>query len=94
MKLHESAAVGLPAVATELLADQLGWQNGVELLTATHAQDFADACVRLYRDPALWSELRENGIEAVRRDCSAEVFQNTIRAVLDGLRPAHVAARM
>ena len=33
-KVHEAAAKGLPSVTTALLAKQLGWQDGKELLIA------------------------------------------------------------
>ncbi len=40
-KVHEAAAFGLPVVATELVRDQLGWQNGEDLLAAP-ASDAAE----------------------------------------------------
>ena len=48
----EAAAYGLPVVGTDLLAEQLGWESGRELLTAPpgDATAFADACVTAYRD--------------------------------------------
>ncbi len=92
MKLHESASVGLPAVATGLLADQLGWTNGVELLSADTAEDFAAACMRLYRDDALWSQLRGAGLAAIERDCAPETFGATIQAVLCDIA-ADISAR-
>src|SRR5262249_2026178 len=46
-KLHEAAARGVPIVATELLATQIGWSDGVELLSAGSAEDFARQAARL-----------------------------------------------
>lgn len=80
-KLHEAAARGLPAVATPLLAGQLGWRDGVELLTAEDADAFAAQCVRLHRDGALWRALRGRALEAVAADCSERAFREALEAL-------------
>ncbi len=86
MKVHEAASVGLPVVATDLLTRQLGWTHGQDLLSASSAADFAACCVDLYRDDVLWSKLRRNGIDAIRRDCSPDAFAETLhKALLDSL---------
>ena len=41
-KLHEAASFGLPAVTTSLLAGQLGWTDGKDILAADPA-DAADS---------------------------------------------------
>src|SRR5437763_14014694 len=43
-KVHHAAAHGLPVVCTTLLAEQLGWRSGDELLAADDAAGFAAAC--------------------------------------------------
>ncbi|MCZ6852345.1 MAG: glycosyltransferase, partial [Gammaproteobacteria bacterium] len=77
-KVHEAAAYGIPTVATSLLADQLGWQDGNELLVADSPHEFAAQCKRLYEDNELWHHIRNNGLKAVIRDCSTEVFQTRL----------------
>ncbi|MBR0679527.1 glycosyltransferase [Roseomonas eburnea] len=83
MKVHEAASVGIPVVATNLLAGQLGWSNEAQLLAADSPEEFAAACERLWRDDALWIRLREAGLAAVAEDCSPERFRATL---LDALR--------
>jgi GT2 family glycosyltransferase len=81
-KVHEAAARGVPVVATPLLADQLGWRDGVELLTAETACGFAESCVQLYNDPGLWGHLRANALTRLERDCSPARFLDSLRSIL------------
>lgn len=80
-KVHAAAAGGMPVVATSLLAKQLGWQNESELLTADDADAFVHACLRLYREPALWQSVRDQALTAIQRDCSPESFQARVEAI-------------
>lgn len=81
-KVHEAAAVGLPVVATSLLAAQLGWRAGEELSVADDAAGFAAAVARLYEDDALWQRQREAALAAVARDCDPARFRKTIDEAL------------
>ncbi|MCC5866645.1 MAG: glycosyltransferase [Wenzhouxiangella sp.] len=87
-KLHDAAARGLPAVATSLLAEQLGWQAGKELLVADTAADFADACLALYRDALRWQSIREAALFAVERDGSPASFDASVAGLFGSGRPA------
>lgn len=78
-KVHEAAANGVPAVATELLCRQLEWLKGTEILAAGDEVEFANQCIRLYRDEELWKRIREGGFEAVTRDCAPDRFRKSIR---------------
>ena len=84
-KVHHAAAHGLPVVATSLLAGQLGWQSGRELLTADDADGFAEACGRLYCDPELWQRLRSAALDRVAQDCSQAHFDSALAAALDAV---------
>jgi len=86
MKVHEAAAVGLPVVATSLLASQLGWRDGCELLVADDPETFACACFRLYSDQKIWSTLRANALERITHDCSPSMFSARVASVLAGCR--------
>ncbi|XTI71617.1 glycosyltransferase [Acidithiobacillus sp. AC3] len=83
MKAHDAAAAGVPFVTSELIASQLGWEHGKELLQAPlDAEAFAASCVRLYQDEALWNMLRNNALQAVIRDTDAGEFRSTIEIAL------------
>lgn len=84
-KVHHAAAHGLPVVATSLLAGQLGWQSGRELLAADDAATFAEACARLYSDPGLWQRLRSAALDRVAQDCSQSGFDAALAAALDAV---------
>jgi glycosyltransferase involved in cell wall biosynthesis len=81
-KIHESTARGLPVVATELVAMQLGWKDNVELLTGSDAASFAKKCIELYRNKELWMKLRTAGLERVQAECSKEVFDRKVKEIL------------
>lgn len=80
-KIHEAAAKGLPSVTTALLAQQLGWQDGKELLVADTPEAYAAQCIKLYQDERLWQDVRDAGLTAIAEDCS----QGTFRKNLAGL---------
>jgi glycosyltransferase involved in cell wall biosynthesis len=82
LKIVEAAARGVPIVCTPLLADQLGWTAGGELLTAETPADFARTMTALYSDPDLWRRLREAALQRVARDYSASVFRATLKNAL------------
>jgi GT2 family glycosyltransferase len=82
MKVHEAAAFGVPVVATGVLAAQLGWLSGLDLLVADAAAEFADACRRAYEDKTLWEGLRDAALDRVRVDCSPVRFTETLLGAL------------
>jgi GT2 family glycosyltransferase len=85
LKVHQAAALGIPMVTTRLIADQVGWEDGQELLVADEPAAFAAACARLYTDRALWERLRARALERVREDCAPEVFATRVRELLDAV---------
>ncbi len=82
-KIHHAAAHGLPVVGTSLLAEQLGWQDGVELLVADEPGAFARAVARAYGDAALWERLRAAALARVERDCSRRAFDAALDRALE-----------
>ncbi|MGC3991459.1 MAG: glycosyltransferase [Chthoniobacteraceae bacterium] len=82
MKIHEAAARGIPVVATSLLARQLGWTHRVELLVADDPQSFADCCVELHENEALWQSIRDAALQRIERDCSTHGFAEALRKAI------------
>ena len=80
-KVHEAASRGIPSVTTGLLAKQLGWKHGKQLLVGDGAPKFAEQCVRLYRDEKLWRRVRSAGLQSISHECSDEIFQATLRGL-------------
>lgn len=84
-KVHEAASRGLPSVVTPLLASQVGWPDGVGYSVADWLEPsvFADAVAELARNESLWTEVRENGYNALERDCSDLEFRRTLRDICE-----------
>jgi glycosyltransferase involved in cell wall biosynthesis len=95
-KIHESAARGLPVVATALVATQLGWKDSAELLIGTDAASFAQKCIELYRNKELWMKLRQAGLDRVKAECSKEAFDRKLREIFatDGETHGYEVASM
>ncbi len=83
LKLIESARRGVPIVSTDLLARQLGWTDGVELLSADDAETFARNVARVFSDASVWAALRDAAAERVERDYSSAQFASVIAGLLD-----------
>jgi glycosyltransferase involved in cell wall biosynthesis len=85
-KVHEAAARGVPVVATPLLAGQLGWRDGSTLAVGADGAEFAAKCVELYTNESLWTGIREAALNAIRSECSTEMFENRLTQILEGER--------
>jgi hypothetical protein len=81
LKVYGAAAHGVPCVVTSLLARQLGWSHECEVLIADTPQAFAEQCLRLYRDEALWERIRTTAFERVSRDCDVQSFDWVIENI-------------
>lgn len=88
-KVHQAAMFGIPMVVTSLIARQLGWEDGREILVADDPADFAAACARLHGDPELWERLRAGALARVRLDCAPEKFSAQLRGLVRGLPITH-----
>jgi len=84
-KVHQAAMLGIPMVVTRLIASQLGWTAGADLLVADDPAGFAAACARLYGDQALWETVRRNALARARRDCAPEAFIAKVREIVAGI---------
>ncbi|MBD2094888.1 glycosyltransferase [Trichocoleus sp. FACHB-591] len=82
LKIYEAASHGLPVVTTSLIAAQLGWQDGIELLVADDPNEFAQKCVQLYTDAELWEKLRFNILRRIEAEGSKEAFTAKLQEIL------------
>jgi glycosyltransferase involved in cell wall biosynthesis len=81
-KVHQAAALGVPIVATDLIAGLAGWRNGVELLSASTPEGFAAACLRLHEDEATWTSLRDAALARCIEDCSPAALNRVLERVV------------
>lgn len=89
-KVHEAASFGLPVVTTELIRSQLGWDDGAVLSAdASDPAGFAEAVLRLHRDPAAWAEVRAKAAARIAAENAAGPYVARIRALV-GAPPENV----
>lgn len=91
LKILDSAAHGLPVIATQLLARQLCWQSGEDLLASdvSDPPGFAAHIVEAYTNAELWARLRANALARVEQSYSPKAFR---RVLSDVLRPEERSA--
>jgi GT2 family glycosyltransferase/SAM-dependent methyltransferase len=88
IKILEATAAGLPTVGTRLMAHQLEWTPGVEMVAEDDPAALATASISLYQDAALWRRLRTAAKDRLRREHSADLFRAALRALLNGEPPS------
>jgi GT2 family glycosyltransferase len=81
-KVHEAAAHGVPCVTTRLLARQLSWESGTQLMAGDSPREFADLCLTLLDDQTAWEATRSAALKAVTRECSPERFRKVLLDLL------------
>jgi O-antigen biosynthesis protein len=85
-KIHEAASYGLPIVTTSLIASQIGWGHGTELLAADERNPvaFAQQVVTLYRSVALWQSLRLYATRRLLQENNQHDYRQAIASILVG----------
>jgi GT2 family glycosyltransferase len=83
-KIYETAAFGLPCVATDMLAAQLGWENGKDIVTApaNNAKLFAAQIAKLYHAAPMWQQIRAGALKRLGVENSAGDFNKTVAEIL------------
>lgn len=82
-KLSTSMSYGLPIVSTACGAEGMDLVDGEEVLLADDPAEFAAACLRLYRDGALWRRLSQAGQDRVREKHSLAMGQRVLQQALE-----------
>lgn len=86
-KVSTAMAYGIPVVTTSCGAEGMDLLDGEEVLIADHPEDFAAACLRVYREPPLWTRLSEAGQRLVQQKHSLEMGERVLdEAIETGLR--------
>lgn len=78
LKILEAFGAGLPVVTTSVGAEGIEAKNGVDLLIADTAEEFAEHCIHLLRDPAFREQLAESGKSLVREKYDISVMSRTV----------------
>ncbi|MEO5963632.1 MAG: glycosyltransferase [Thermomonas sp.] len=78
-KINQAMAHGLPVVATSPAVEGMHLHDGVDVLVADAAEDFAQAVLRLDGDAALWGQIAANGLDNVTTHFSLDAARATVR---------------
>lgn len=82
-KVNLAMQFGVPVVATTCAVEGMSLDAGRAVLVADDPVSFADALHRLYHDERQWLQLREGGLDNVRRCFSRERARLVLQRALD-----------
>jgi glycosyltransferase involved in cell wall biosynthesis len=86
-KVAAAMAYGLPVVSTRVGAEGMDLVDGANVLLADEPADFAQACLRLYRDQRLWDRISANSQRLVQDFYSLDAGRRVLREAIEiGLR--------
>ncbi len=89
-KVGEALSWGLPVVTSSIGAEGMHLEHNRHCLVADEPETFAAEVVRVYRDPALWQTLSEQGRDLVEQNWSPSATKRILRTVLDLKDPSDV----
>jgi O-antigen biosynthesis protein len=78
IKVIEAASFGVPVVATDLVAELLGWEKQLEIAATSSAESFAYACHLTYNDMDIWKSLNKNAAKRIRDEYSEKEFLDSV----------------
>lgn len=84
IKVLEACAAGLPTVGTSLMARQLGFADGTDMIVADDPGAFARGAIKLHEEEPAWSAMRDAANARLLREYGVGRFRDTLRSVLDG----------
>ncbi len=91
LKILEAMAMGKPVVSTSVGCEGLEMVEGRDLLVANQPEEFAQAVLRLFRDPPLMTRIGKAGHRVVREtygwdQIAARLDEACHEAVFEGSR--------
>ena len=86
-KVQQAMALGIPAVITENLAEQLEAlpDHAPFVSTPLETEAFAAKCVELHADPAKWTMVQSDGWTEIERTASPDAFARQFDQILESL---------
>lgn len=81
-KVNLAMQYGVPVVATSASAEGMFLEDGVNVLLADDAADFASEIMRLHEDAALWHTLKNGGHSNIENFFSRRIARDMLRQVL------------
>ena len=87
IKVLEATAASLPTAGTRLMARQLTWTPGIEIVAEDDAGALATGAIELHEDAATWNAIRMASKQRLYDEHSAAIFRDRFRLLLDGCPP-------
>lgn len=81
-KINSAMSRGLPVIATSIAAEGMHLTDGLDAIIADDEEQFADAILRLERDPDLWIRLSDHGVRNIETHFSIAAAREALRASL------------
>ena len=78
-KINQAMAHGLPVVATSPAVEGMHLRDGIDVLVADSAEDFAQAVLRLNGDAQLWEGVATHALDNVTAHFSLDAARRTVR---------------
>ncbi len=78
-KVTEAVSRGIPIVTTSLIANQVGLEQGVNVLIGDTPEEFAIKLSTLYSDQNIWNHIRLNALDFIKTKYSEEIFIESIK---------------
>ena len=82
-KIAEAMSFGVPVVTNSACLEGFDLSPGMNVLVGDDPSAFADAVLRLLRDKALYSQIRENGWQFIRAHFSEEVVAAKLKDLIE-----------
>lgn len=82
LKAIEAMSYGLPIIATPLIADQLN-MNENRMLIGKDPKEFSQKVIELYQNENLWTNLRNNGLDQVKRQYNKHLFKESLLKLIN-----------
>ena len=83
LKIYEAMAMEKPIVSTSIGAEGLPVENGQEIVLADTPETFADAVVKLIRQPALAAEIGQRAAVKVREKFGWDKVAESFAAICE-----------
>jgi glycosyltransferase involved in cell wall biosynthesis len=87
IKILEAAAAGVPVAGTSLMAEQLLWRPGLDIIAEDNPALLAEGCVEVHDDSNKWSAMRANALFQIEKVYSPKAFRRSIELALLGSHP-------
>jgi glycosyltransferase involved in cell wall biosynthesis len=83
LKVVEAMSYGVPCIVSQLLAEQLGAEDGVEVMVARDTGEFVRKVALLYQDESSWRHIQEGALAFVHRHYDPKTMKDSLVTSLE-----------